>query len=53
MGGSLRAEPSRAEPRPSFCFPNGTDGRTRYGLKYVEQHLIKYVEQHPTAACSA
>ena len=27
--------------------PNGTDGRTRYGLKYVEQHPIKYVEQHP------
>ena len=23
------------------------DGRTRYGLKYVEQHPIKYVEQHP------
>ena len=27
--------------------PNRTDGRTRYGLKYVEQHPIKYVEQHP------
>ena len=27
--------------------PNGTDGRTRYGLKFPEQHPIKYVEQHP------
>ena len=31
----------------SFRFPNGTDGRTRYGLNFREQHPIKYVEQHP------
>ena len=24
-----------------------TDGRTRYGIKFPEQHPIKYVEQHP------
>ena len=36
----------------AYSFPNGTDRRTRYGLKFPEQHPIKYVEQHPTAACS-
>ena len=38
------AKPSRAK---LVYRPNGTDGRTRDGLTYVEQHPIKYVEQHP------
>ena len=57
--GGRRPEPyrrrrkSKAEGRSRIAeggnrtYGRRKDGRTRYGLKYVEQHPIKYVEQHP------